>query len=359
MRTSWIALLLCLVLAPPVAVATQTAEPSTELPIVQLIATGGTISSRPASRLTAEDLVALVPTLDSYVQAEAEQFSNLPSSDLAVMGWLALARRINELFDERSDLAGVVVSSGTDTLEETAYFLHLTVRHTRPVVVVGSMRPPTSLGYDGTANLLQAFRVAAEPSSRNLGVLVVLNAEINSAREATKTHAQRLHTFETRGYGILGVADPDRVIYYRRPDRRHTVLTEFDVSDIERLPKVDVLLSYQDAPGDLILAAVERGATGLVIAASGAGSMSPSQRDAVKRVVDQGVPIVITSRTGGGRIAALPRPSSDAQEPSNNYLSPRQISGEDLSPIKARILLMLALTQTRDEHEIQRMFKEY
>ncbi len=359
MRKSWIALLLCLGLAPPVAAATQTAELSTELPTVRLIATGGTISSQPASRLTAENLVALVPTLDEYVQAEAEQFSNLPSSDLAVMGWLALARRINELFDERADLTGVVVSSGTDTLEETAYFLHLTVRHTRPVVVVGSMRPPTSLGYDGAANLLQAFRVAAEPSSRDLGVLVVLNGEINSAREATKTHAQRLHTFETRGYGILGVADSDRVIYYRRPDRRHTTRSEFDVSNLELLPRVDVLLSYQDAPGDLILAAVERGAAGLVIAASGAGSMSPSQRDAVKRVLDRSVPIVITSRTGGGRVVALPTPSNDAREPDDNYFSVRRIAGEDLSPVKARILLMLALTQTRDEHEIQRMFEEY
>ena len=159
---------------------------SADLPRVRLIATGGTIANRAGNRLTATDLIRSVPTLDHYVQAEAEQFANVPSNSLTLAQWMGLSRRINELFEQQTDLAGIVVTSGTDTLEETAYFLHLTVRSDRPVVVVGSMRSPGTLGYDGAANLLEAFRVAAEPASRGRGVLVVLDGEINSAREVTK-----------------------------------------------------------------------------------------------------------------------------------------------------------------------------
>ena len=351
------ALLVFLLLGPSVAEGAQ----SSELPTVRLIGTGGTISSRQGSRLSAAELVGLVPSLDQYVQAETEQFTNLPSSELAVNDWLALAQRVNRLLDERPALAGVVVANGTDTLEETAYFLHLTVRHTRPVVVVGSMRPPDSLGYDGAANLLQAFRVAADPASRGRGVLVVLNAEVNSAREVTKTNAERLQTFGTRGYGVLGVVDADRVVYYRRTDRRHTIQSEFDVSTIQALPRVDILLAYQGAPGDLIQAAADAGAAGLVLAGTGAGATSPSQRDAVRVVLKRGLTVVLTSRTGGGRV--VPRPALHARpnsEPgTDTRRPPSPVTGEDLSPIKARILLMLALTQTRDGREIQRMFEEY
>ena len=166
----------------------------------------------------------------------------------------------------------MVVTSGTDTLEETAYFLNLTVRSDKPVVVVGSMRNPSTLGYEGAANLLDAFRVAAEPASRGRGVLVVLNDEINAAREVTKTDALRLHTFQTRGYGILGIADDDRVVYYREVLKRHTSRSEFDVSETEELPRVDVVLVYQGASGDIIKALVDQGAQGIVIATAGAGA---------------------------------------------------------------------------------------
>lgn len=348
-------LLVCLAANPLEALA---AQPS-ERPVVRLIATGGTIANQATGRLAADELTKLVPSLGLLVRAEAEQFSNLPSSDLSLDGWLGLSRRINRLFDERPDLSGVVVTSGTDTLEETAYFLHLTVRHTRPVVVVGSMRSPATPGYDGAANLLQAFRVAAEPASRGRGVLVVLNDEINSAREVTKTHARRLDTFGTRGYGVLGVVDPDRVVYYRRSDRRHTTQSEFDVARVTSLPRVDIVLAYQDAPGDLILAASDAGAIGLVVAAAGAGSMSPSQREATRQVLERGVNTVVTSRTGGGRVVPLASQSGVA-----GFTPPipglrRRVTGEDLSPVKARILLMLALTRTEDDREIQRMFTEY
>src|SRR6185437_12532866 len=181
-----------------------------------------------------------------------------------------LAKRINELFATDADLAGIVVTSGTDTLEETAYFLNLTVRSDRPVVVVGSMRNPSTLGYEGAANLLEAFRVAASPAARNKGALVVLNDEINAAREATKTDALRLETFQTRGYGMLGVVDADRVMFYRDVVKRHTAKSEFDVSEVSRLPRVDVVLVYQGADGDLIKAAADAGAQGIVIAGAGA-----------------------------------------------------------------------------------------
>lgn len=328
-------------------------------PAVRLIATGGTIANHATGRLDAGELTALVPSIDRFVRAETEQFSNQPSSDLTLDEWLDLARRINQLFDERADLAGIVVTSGTDTLEETAYFLHLTIRDPRPVVVVGSMRSPSMPGYDGAANLLQAFRVAAEPLSRGRGVLVVLNAEINSAREVTKTDAQRLDTFEARGSGVLGVVDPDRVVYYRRSDRRHTATSEFDLSRVAALPRVDIVLAYQDAPGDLIGAATDAGAVGLVVAAAGAGSTSRSQSQAIQQALDRGVHVVVTTRTGSGRVMPPVVQGEVARAVPGTPGVRQRIMGEDLSPVKARILLMLALTRTQDDSQIQRMFEEY
>ena len=328
-----------------------------ELPRVRLITTGGTISNRPGDRLSPDELVASVPNLDEFVEAETEEFANVSSNALTLDQWRQLSRRINSVFSGNPELAGVVVTSGTDTLEELAFFLHLTVRHARPVVVVGSMRPPETLGYDGAANLLQAFRVAGDPASRGRGVLVVLNDEINSAREATKTDAWRLQTFETRGYGVLGVAARDKIVYYRSVERRHTAASEFDVFQIERLARVDVVMTYQGASGDLVRASVDNGAKGIVIAAAGVGATSAGQRDAIAYASEHDVFVVVTTRTGSGRIAP-PEPALDSAAPGDPPPRPR-ISGEDLAPVKARILLMLALTVTDQGDEIQRMFGEY
>jgi L-asparaginase len=332
-------LLVCLAL--PAAGAGQ------DLPRVRLVATGGTISNRAGGRLTADDLLGLVPDVRRFARPESEQFSNAASSELTLAQWLALARRLNELFSAEKDLGGVVVTSGTDTLEELAYFLHLTVRDTRPVVVVGSMRNPSAVGYEGAANLLEAFRVAASPDARGHGVLVVLNDEINSAREVTKTDALRLQTFQSRTTGVLGVVDADRVVFYRGVVKRHTARSEFDVSNIAALPRVDVLLVYQDAPGDLIKAAVDLGARGLVVAAAGAGAISGTQSDGLAYAVGRGVTVVATTRAGSGRISGTRR------------LGAALLGGEDLAPVKARVLLMLALATTKDPAEIQRMFLEY
>jgi L-asparaginase len=311
---------------------------------VRLVATGGTISNRTGGRLTAEELVKSIPNLLNYVNAEFEQFANVASSSMTLTQWLDLARRLNALFRDDPALAGIVVTSGTDTLEELAYFLNLTVRDERPVVVVGSMRNPSTLGYEGAANLEEGFRVAGDPNARGRGVMVVLNDEINAAREVTKTDALRLQTFQTRGYGILGVVDRDRVVFYRKVERRHTSASEFDLTNVKELPRVDVFLTYQGAPGDLIRAAVDGGAKGVVIATAGAGATSGTQGEGISYAVSKGVAVVTTTRTGSGRIAGGGRNS---------------IAGEDLAPIKARILLMVALARTTDSGELRRIFREY
>lgn len=334
-----------------------TAIDAQELPLVRLVATGGTISNQAAGRLTAADFIDRIPEAARYARIEHEQFSNIASSALTLTQYLELARRLNTLFGATPDLAGIVVTCGTDTLEELAYFLHLTVRDPRPVVIVGAMRNASTVGYDGSANLLAGFRVAASPDSRGKGALVVLNDEIGSAREATKTDALRLHTFQSRPAGMLGVVDPDRVVYYRLPARRHTAQSEFDVAAITALPRVDVLLTYQDAPGDLIKAAVEQGARGLVVAVAGAGATSGSQGEALREAAGRGVVIVSSTRTGSGRVS-LPRVPPGV--PADLAALRRQfVGGEDLTPVKARVLLMLALTRTSDPAEIQRMFQEY
>lgn len=327
-------------------------------PRVRLVATGGTISNRTGGRLSAEELVKSMPGIERYVQPEFEQFSNVASSELTLDQWLALARRLNELFATDPDLAGLVVTSGTDTLEELAYFLNLAVHSDKPVVVVGSMRNPSTLGYEGAANLLEGFRVAGSPDARGKGVLVVLNDEINAAREVTKTDALRLNTFQTRGYGILGVVDADRVAFYRASLKRHTAKSEFDIASVTKLPRVDVLMVYQGADGDLIKAAADAGAQGIVIAGAGTGATSGTQQAGIEYALKKGVIVVTTTRAGSGRIAAGRGGRGRAGAPPTEE-SRRRIAGEDLAPVKARVLLMLALTRTSDPAEIQRMFLEY
>lgn len=333
---------------PAAGPAPQAAStPSTAPPRVKLFATGGTISNRAGGRLTADDLLGSIPDLHRHVRVEAQQFANTSSSSLTLAQWIQLAAEIQGAFAADPDLAGVVVTSGTDTLEELAYFLNLVVQDERPVVVVGAMRNPSTLGYEGAANLLEALRVAGDPASRRKGTLVVLNDEINAAREVTKTDALRLHTFQSRPYGILGVVDADRIVYYREPVKRGGAASEFDIRSIRTLPRVDVLLVYQDAPGDLIKAAVDNGARGLVIATAGAGATSGTQMQGIEYALEKDVPVVITTRAGSGRIGGGRRRGEPV------------IAGEDLMPVKARVLLMVALTKTRDTAELQRIFREY
>jgi L-asparaginase len=343
---------------------TDAESAATALPRVRLVATGGTISNRRGGRLSAEELVHSVRGLEQYVRAEAEQFANVASGALSLKQWLELARRLNRLLLDSPDLAGIVVTCGTDTLEELAYFLDLTVRTDRPVVVVGSMRNPDTVGYEGAANLLAGFRVAASAEARGQGVLVVLNDQINAARDVTKTDASRLDTFQSRAYGVLGVVDGDRVVFHRSLVRKHSAASGFEVGALGDLPRVDVILVYQGATGDVIKALVDQGARGIVIASAGAGAVSGTQGEGIQYALDRGVFVVTSTRTGSGRIPAR-TPGRAAGEPPSSVDGRRstpddyRIAAEDLAPLKARILLMLALTRTSDGLEIQRMFTEY
>lgn len=351
--------LLCLAVAGPAPVLAQ--PDRSALPRVHFVATGGTISNRDGGRLTAEDLAKSMPGVDRYARLTFEQFANVASSELTLQQWLGLSKRINEIFAREEDVAGVVVTSGTDTLEETAFFLHLTVRDPRPVVLVGSMRNPSTLGYEGAANLLEGVRVAADPGARNKGALVVLNDEINSARNVTKTDALRLQTFRSREHGQLGVVDRDRVVFFSQITQRTNERVEFDLAKVSELPRVDVIWVYQGAPGDLIKAAVDHGAKGIVMAVAGAGALSGTQSEGLAYAAGKGVLIVNSTRTGSGRIAP-PRGDLPAATQANEAQRRRRqfsVAGEDHTPIKARVLLMLALTRTTDRNEIQRIFSEY
>jgi L-asparaginase len=355
------AALLCLL----VLVSTSSAQrPQTPLPKVHFVATGGTISNRDGGRLTAEELAKSMPGVERYARLTHEQFTNVASSELTLAQWVGLSKRVNEVFASDKELAGIVVTSGTDTLEETAFFLHLTVRDPRPVVIVGSMRNPSTVGYEGAANLLEGVRVAAEPASRNKGALVVLNDEINSARNVTKSDALRLQTFRSREYGQLGVVDRDRVVFFSQIMQRHNERLEFDIAKMTELPRVDVIMVYQGASGDLIKAAVDNGAKGIVIAVAGAGATSGTQNEGLAYAASKGVFIVTSTRTGSGRIAPPQQRQGDAAPAVQ--LTPEQqkrrqftIAGEDHTPIKARVLLMVALTKTTDRNELQRIFSEY
>jgi L-asparaginase len=321
-------------------------------PRVRLVATGGTIANLGDRRLTHDELLGSVPQVEQYARASSEQFANVSSGSLTLDQWLRLARRLNQLFEADSGLAGIVVSAGTDTLEELAYFLHLTVRDARPVVLVAAMRAPIAADHDGPANLLAGFRVGASPASRGRGVLVVLNGEIHGARMVTKTDARRLDAFQSPETGPVGVVDSLNIWYHRSRSsaaqrKRHTNRSEFDVAAIRALPRVDVLLTYQGASGDLVRATVDLGAEGLVLATLGAGATSGTQATAVDYATGMGVVVVRSTRTGAGIV----RQRQDARTPA--------LAGGDLPPVKARVLLMLALTRTVDPVEIQAMFERY
>ena len=330
-------------------------------PRVYLVGTGGSISfvgrtrtdyinySYDGNHLTIDELLARVPEVQGFAEVKAEQFLNLGSTDVTPEHWLGLAKRINQIFHDDPDAAGVAVTHGTATLEETAYFLNLTVRSRKPVVVTGAMRPPTGLGTDSDVNLIDCIRVAADPNSAGRGVLTVLNNQIQAAREVTKTNSYRLETFQAADFGFLGYADSDeKVVFYRRPDRAHTVDSEFDVNGIDQLPRVDIAPAYAGADGLVIKALADAGVDGLVAAGLGSGSSPPPYMAALKEVSDAGLPVVIATQTGSGRVMHTRRFTEDGY-----------IVADNLTPKKARILLMLALTTTKDESEIQRMMLAY
>ncbi len=327
---------------------------------VALIVTGGTIDSvgvdrldlawyiEAGKRLEADELVARVPELSSVADVAVVPFRRLPSQAITDRDLLDLVEAIQGLFaEDRAD--GVVITHGTNTLEETAYFLHLALKTDRPVVVVGAMRPASGLSVDGDLNLLNATRVAASPEARGMGVLVVLNDTILSARDATKTATYRVQTFQGRDLGPLGYADNDgRVVFYHRPARRHTSDTEFDLAGVDALPRVDVVISYLGADGVMVDAAVAAGAKGIVNGGTGSGRPTPGETTALDRAAGAGVIVCQGSRVGSGRSVRSP-----------GLVRKGWVAADNLQPWKARILLSLALTRTSDPDEIQRMFDTY
>ena len=331
-------------------------------PVVWVLATGGTISGggQSSTSLTqyrsgafsGEQLVSAVPAIAEHATVRVEQIVNIGSPNITFDDWLTLARRIDEIFSGDPDVAGVVVTHGTNTLEETAYFLNLTVRHDRPVVLVGAQRPATAISTDGPLNLLNAVRTAASPEARGKGVLVVMNDEINAARDVTKTSTYRVETFRSRDLGFLGYVDGDRVAFYRAPTKRHTADSEFDLAGVARFPTVDIVYSYVEPNPVLIETLIEAGVDGIVLAGTGAGLVSRVERAALDRLASLPEPerpvVVRSNRTGSGRVVPLP-----------GYDVRGMIAGDTLNPQKARILLMLALTKTRDLDEIRRIFRDY
>jgi L-asparaginase len=332
------------------------------LPLVYVLSTGGTISGKGGSStslaeyksgsLLGEELVAAVPEIKQVARVKVEQIANVSSTDITLDHWLTLARRINTIFSAEPDVAGVVITHGTNTLEETAYFLNLTVKHDKPVVLVGSMRPATALSADGPLNLLNAIRVATSAEARSKGALVVLNEEINGARDVTKTNTYRVETFRSNELGLLGYVDADAVVFYHASLKRHTTRSEFDVSQTKTLPAVDILYSYIQPATMLAQALAKSGVQGIVFAGTGAGLISTAERAALQPILSMPEatrPLLVRSnRTGNGRVIAL-----------DDYATLGMIAADNLNPQKARVLLMLALTKTRDAKEIARMFREY
>ena len=342
--------------------AAQQAPVSKDLPLVWVLSTGGTISGKGASStslteykagsLLGEELVKAVPEIQQYATVKVEQIVNVGSPDITINNWITLAKRVNRIFADDPNVAGVVITHGTNTLEETAYFLNLTVKYDRPVVLVGAMRPATAISADGPLNLLNAIRTAASREARGKGVLIVMNDEINGARDTTKTNTYRVETFRAPDLGYLGYVDADQVTFYRASTRRHTVNSEFDIASISKLPVVEIAYSYVQPGATIIQALVTSGVKGIVFAGTGAGLLSSSEKQALQPFLSRGgasLPVFVrSSRTGNGRVVAR-----------EEYDRMGMIPADTLNPQKARILLMLALTKTSDLKEIKRMFAEY
>jgi len=334
---------------------------SGQRPRVYVLGTGGSISfvgdqrtdyinyTYRGEHLTIQEMLDRVPEINDFAEVISEQLLNVGSTDVAPPHWLQLAQRINQIFAQDPLAAGIAVTHGTATLEETAYFLNLSVKSRRPVVVTGAMRPPTGLGTDADINLLDCVRVAASEESAGRGVLTVLNNEIQAARDVTKTNSYRLETFRSPELGLLGYADSDeQVVFYRSPSRAHTLDTEFDVRDLTELPRVDIAYAYAGADALVINAMMEARVPGIVAAGLGGGGSSPGFMLGLREARRRGTPVVIATQTGNGRVVRTRR-----------FIEEGFIVADNLMPKKARILLMLALTRTNDPAEIQRMMLTY
>ncbi|HUQ73173.1 MAG TPA: asparaginase [Burkholderiales bacterium] len=329
-------------------------------PRVHVLGTGGSISGigphrldytlypELGKKLTVEQMLERIPEARELAELTGEDVLQVGSPSIGPKEWLQLADRIHTLAVD-----GVVITHGTATLEETAYFLHLAVKSERPVVLTGAMRPPSAVGTDADLNLLDAIRLAATPEAAGRGVVTILNNEIQSARDVTKSNAFRVDTFDSRDFGVLGYVDSDaRVLFYRAVTRPHTTATPFDVRGRKDLPRVDMVYAYAGADGVLVDALTERRPEsrpeGMVLVGFGGGSYPSAFLEAGRRAVQAGIAVVLATRSWNGRVVITPKLESQGF-----------VVCDDLMPQKARILLSLALTVTRERGAIQEMFFKY
>lgn len=329
------------------------------LPRIAVIGTGGTISSLGASsldvldypdfgqKLTCEGLLDRFPETRLVADPLPVTFRQVGSTAIGPSEWIELRDLIHRTAERDPAIAGFVIPHGTATLEETAFFLNLTLRVTQPVVLVGAQRPASALGTDAGTNLVNALQVAGCPAARGMGVLVVLNNEIHPARDVVKTSTYRVQTFRSLDYGALGHVDGDGPHFYRAPLKAHMPDTPFAAAEITALPRVDIIYSYAGADGDLVEAAVKAGASGLVSAGFAPGTPSPAQQAAFIAAARSGIAVVQSSRATG-RIA-----------PRRRLRETGIVAAEDHTPQKARILLALMLLTTTDVAAIQQAFQRY
>jgi len=328
------------------------------LPNVTIIATGGTIAGEAATsaqsgymsgQVGVETLIKAVPLLSKIAKVTGEQISNIGSQDMSDEIWLKLAKRLNELAKSPS-VDGIVITHGTDTLEETAYFLHLTVKTRKPVVLTGSMRPSSALSADGPLNIYNAVAVAGDPAAAGKGVLIVINDQIHSAHDLTKTSTTAVETFMSPYRGVIGTSSYGVNQYYRGPFKTNTIESEFSVDTTAKLPRVDILYVYEDMPGDLVDASVAAGAQGIVTAGVGNGNMPKAVMKALTEAAQKGVVVVRASRVPTGFVLR----NVEVDDDKLNF-----VASEELNPPKARVLLRLALMKTKDPKQVQRFFNTY
>ncbi|WP_252145926.1 L-asparaginase 2 [Yokenella regensburgei] len=326
------------------------------LPQVTILATGGTIagggesatqSSYTAGKVGVESLVKAVPQLKDIAVIKGEQVVNIGSQDMNDAVWLTLAKKINA---ECSKTDGFVITHGTDTMEETAYFLDLTVKCDKPVVLTGAMRPSTAMSADGPFNLYNAVVTAADPASARRGVLVTMNDTVMDARDVAKTNTTDVATFKAVNYGPLGYIHNGKIEYQRSPALKHTTATPFDVSNLTTLPKVGIVYNYANASDLPAKALIQDGYQGIISAGVGNGNLYKTIFDTLAIAAEKGVVVVRSSRVPTGAT------TRDAEVDDARY---GFVASGTLNPQKARILLQLALTQTRDPQKIQQYFNEY
>jgi len=327
-------------------------------PNIVILATGGTIAGSAETQTQAgytsgqvgvDVLINAVPQLTDLANISGEQVANVGSQDMSDAIWLKLADRVNTLLG-RPDVDGIVITHGTDTLEETAFFLNLVVDNEKPVVMTAAMRPSTALSADGPLNIFNAVAVAADPQAAERGVLVVVNDDIHGARAFTKTSTTDVQTFQSNEYGLIGVSLYGKNRWFNKPYRTHTVDSDFSVAGLKSLPRVDVIYINADVSPDLIEAAVKNGAKGIVTAGVGNGNMSGPALQAVKAAIADGIVVVRSSRVTSGSIGRNVEINDDEIG---------TVAAGDLNPARARVLLKLALLKTSDPKKIQAYFDNY